>query len=192
MDLEGFSGYNQWLWITFFQFRVSVFGEADFFPTLDFIKCHKQFVYNKNIPHLSCLCDTCENIVLLAKGMNNYKRLTASVRLPKTLHDIVETYSCSSDEKDCMFDDCAECSSGKLCQLPDSNSDSESDLDSNSADSDIRCLVSFYRWETPDSKLPKYASLSHLRKLSRGSKNLLRLSRDKFIQKDPKTVIIIT
>ena len=83
----------------------------------DFIKSHKQFVYNKNIPHTSCLCDTCENIVLLAKGLNNYKRLTASARLPETPHNIVEKYSCSSDDQDCMFDDCTECSSGKLCQF---------------------------------------------------------------------------
>ena len=53
-----------------------------------------------------------------------------------------------------MFDDCAECSSGKLCQLPDSNPDSESDWDSNS-DSDTNCLVSFYRWETPDKHVTK-------------------------------------
>ena len=36
------------------------------------------------------LCDTCENIVLLAKGLNKYKRLTASARLPEIPHDIVE------------------------------------------------------------------------------------------------------
>ena len=87
---------------------------------------------------MSRLCDTCENFFLLAEGLNNYKQLTASARLPKTLHDIVEKYSCSSDDKDCMFDDCAECSSGKLCQLLDSNPDSESDLDSNS-DFDTSC-----------------------------------------------------
>ena len=91
---------------------------------------------------------------MLAKGLNNYKRLTASARLPETPHDIVEKYSCSSDDKDCMFDDCTECSSGKLCQLPDSNPDSESDLDSNS-DSDTSCLVSFYHWETPDKHVTK-------------------------------------
>ena len=60
-----------------------------------------------------------------------------------------------------MFDDCAECSSGKLCQLPDFNPDSESDSDFNS-DSDISCLVSFYRWETPD-KRHIYLKRSHNR-----------------------------
>ena len=53
-----------------------------------------------------------------------------------------------------MFDDCTECSSGKLCQLPDSNPDSESGLDSNS-DSDTRCLISFYRWKTLDKHVTK-------------------------------------
>ena len=44
----------------------------------------------------------------------------------------------------------------------------------------------------PTSMLPKYASVSHLRKLPRGVKNPLCLSRDIVTQKDPKTVIIIT
>ena len=134
---------------------VSTFSEKLSFSQLyDFIMIYKQFVYNKNISHTSCLCDTCKNTVLLAKGLNNYKRLTASTRLPETLHDIVEKYSCSSDDKDCMFDDCTECSSGNLCRLPDSNPDLESDLDSNS-DSDTSCFLSFYRWETPDKHVTK-------------------------------------
>ena len=70
---------------------VSTFSEnLSFYQLYDFIKSHKQFVYNKKIPHTSCLCDTCENIVLLAKGLNNYKRLTASASLPETPQDIVE------------------------------------------------------------------------------------------------------
>ena len=83
---------------------VPTFSEKlSFSPLYDFIKSHKQFVCNKNMPHTSCLCDTSENIVLLAKGLNNYKRLTASARLPETPHDIVEKYSCSSDDKDCVW-----------------------------------------------------------------------------------------
>ena len=108
----------------------------------------------KTIPHTSCLCDTCENIVLLTKGLNNYKRLTALTRLPEAPDDIVGKNSSSSDDKDCMFDDCTECSFGTLCQLLDSNPDSESDLDFNS-DSDTSCLVSFYRWETFDKHVTK-------------------------------------
>ena len=134
---------------------VPSFSEKPSFSQLyDFIKSHKQFVYDKNMPHTSCLCDTCEYIVLLAIGLNNYKQLTASARLPETPHDIVEKYSCSSDDKNCMFDDCTECSSAKLCQLPDSNPDSESFLDSNS-DSNTSCLVFFYRWKTINKHVTK-------------------------------------
>ena len=50
---------------------VSTFSEKLSFSQLyDFIKSHKQFVYKKYILHMSCLCDTCENIVLLVKGLN--------------------------------------------------------------------------------------------------------------------------
>ena len=56
--------------------------------------------------------------------------------------------------KNCTFDDCAEFSSGKLCQLSDSNLDSESDSNSNS-DSNASCLVSFYPWKTPDKHVTK-------------------------------------
>ena len=27
----------------------------------DFLKIHKEYVYNINIPHASCLCEICEN-----------------------------------------------------------------------------------------------------------------------------------
>ena len=89
-----------------------------------------------------------------------------------------------------MFDDCTEFSSGKLCQLPDSNPDSESDLNSNS-DSDTSCLVSFYHWQTPDKHVTKISITEPFEEATEGF-NPLSLSRDIFIQKDPKTVIIIT
>ena len=70
---------------------VSTFSEKlSFFQLYHFIKSHKQFVNNKNIPHTSCHCDICENIVLLVKGLNNNKRLTASAFLPELPHDIVK------------------------------------------------------------------------------------------------------
>ena len=30
---------------------------------------HKQYIYNKRIPHNICLCEICENTVLLSKGI---------------------------------------------------------------------------------------------------------------------------
>jgi len=121
----------------------STFSEKLTFSQLyDFIKMNKQLIYNNNIPHTSCLFDTCENIVLLAKGLN--KRLPLSSHLPDNPHDIVEKYSCSSDNKQCMSNDCEKCSSGKLCQLL-SNILTESDTESGSEDVDRENLVPFYR-----------------------------------------------
>ena len=130
---------------------VSTFSEKLSFTKLyDFIESHKQFGYNKNIPHTPSLCDACENIILLAKDLNNYKRRRASARLQLVMISLKNT----SVHLITNFDDCIECSSGKLCQLPDSNAYSESDLDSNS-DSDTSCLAFFYRWETPDKYVTK-------------------------------------
>ena len=75
-------------------------------------------------------------------------------QLQLVFHGIIEKYSCSSDDKEYVFHDCAECLSGKLYLLPDSNPDWESDLDSNS-DSCTSCLVSFYHWVTPDKHVTK-------------------------------------
>ena len=47
---------------------VSTFLEKLTFSQLyDFTKTQKQFIYNKDIPHTSCFCDTCGNTVLLAE-----------------------------------------------------------------------------------------------------------------------------
>ena len=132
---------------------VSTFSEKLTFSQLyDFTKTHKQFIYNKDIPHTSCLCDTCENTVLLAKGLN--KRLPSSSRLPENPHDIVEKYSCSSDNKQCMSNNCEKCSSGDFCQLP-FNLPTKSDTDSSSESDDFNNLVSFYRCEAPDKHITK-------------------------------------
>ena len=132
---------------------VSTFSEKLTFSQLyDFTKTHKQFIYNKDIPHTSCLYDTRENTVLLAKGLN--KRLPSSFCLPENPHDIVEKYSCSSDNKQCMSNNCEKCSPGKLYQLP-LNLPTESDTDSSFESDDSNNLVSFYRWETRDKYITK-------------------------------------
>ena len=132
---------------------VSTFSEKLTFSQLcDFTKTHKQFIYNKDISHTSCLCDTCKNTALLAKGLN--KRLPSSSHHPENPHDIVEKYSYPSDNKQCMSNNCEKCSSGELCQLP-FNLPTESDTDSSSESDDSDNLVSFYRWKTPDKQITK-------------------------------------
>ena len=131
-------------------FQTTFSEKLTFSQLYGFIKNHKQYIYNKNIPHTSCLCDTCENSVLLAKGISSCKKVPN--RLLETHHDIVERYSCS-DQRACMFNECSECKDGKLCELAadddwsDSNSDSDSDANANE--------VSFYKWENPDKHVTK-------------------------------------
>ena len=71
----------------------------------DFLKYHKEYCYNQNIPHGSCLCEICENCVLLAKGLNN--RLLRP--LPTNPHDLIERFSCNLEEIECVLDRCPIC-----------------------------------------------------------------------------------
>ena len=131
-------------------FQTTFSEKLTFSQLYDFIKNHKQYIHNKNIPHTSCLCGTCKNSVLLAKGINTCKKVPNG--LPGTPHDIVERYNCS-DQRACMFNECSECEDGKLCELAadgnwfDSNSEYFSDTNANE--------VSFYKWETPDKHVAK-------------------------------------
>ena len=56
-----------------------------------FMKYHKEYCYNQNISHESCLCEICENCVLLTKGLNT--RLLCL--LPTNPHELIERFSCS-------------------------------------------------------------------------------------------------
>lgn len=132
------------------KFYDSFSEKLSFAQLYDFIKTNKQFVFNNKIPQSSCLCETCENIVLLAKGLN--RNLQSEHKLPENPHDIVEAYSCTSDSKLCMFDECEGCSSGKLCVAPSKESDSES---GSSESESNESLTSFYRWETPVNHIKK-------------------------------------
>ena len=83
---------------------VSKFEEKLKFSQLyDFLKRHKEHVCNSNIPHLSCLCEICENTSLLAKGLNRQKRKLQE-KLPTRPHDLVEMFSCNSGEAVCMLE----------------------------------------------------------------------------------------
>ena len=45
--------------------------ELTFLQFYDFLKLHKGYTFNSNIPHISCLCEIYENYSLFAKGLNN-------------------------------------------------------------------------------------------------------------------------
>ena len=52
---------------------------------------HKEYCYNQNIPHGSCLCKMCGNFVSHAKGLNT--RLLCP--LPTNPHELIERFSCN-------------------------------------------------------------------------------------------------
>ena len=84
------------------------FGKLLKFSQLyDFFKVHKEYAYNKNIPHGSCLCEICENCVLLARGLS--KKLDSP--LPTNPHDLVEKFACDLNVRECAMDECRSCSS---------------------------------------------------------------------------------
>ena len=70
----------------------------------DFIKVNKYYIFNKQIPHTAehtaCLCEICENAVLLAEGIN--RSVKHGIRVPSNPHDIVEEYCCESGRSECM------------------------------------------------------------------------------------------
>ena len=81
--------------------------ELPFCRTYNLLKMHKEVAYSSGIPDSSCLCKVWENASILAKGINS--SLKSSNILSPTAHDFVETYTCDSSSKDCMFGNCPEC-----------------------------------------------------------------------------------
>ena len=82
---------------------VSEFQEIINFSQLyDFVKHHKEYCYNQDIPHGLCLCEVYENWVLLSKGLN--ARLLCP--LPTNLHELIKRFSCNLQETDCVIDRC--------------------------------------------------------------------------------------
>ena len=71
------------------------------------VKIRPEFAYNKDMPQSSCLCEVCENAVFVAKSIGTFKN-----DVPNNLYDLVETYSCSSASRGCMYGEF------KVCSVP--------------------------------------------------------------------------
>ena len=50
-----------------------------------FIKARKQYIFNSKIPQYTCLCEVCENAVLLAKGLHNACKLKSIQQYSSTM-----------------------------------------------------------------------------------------------------------
>ena len=88
------------------------FKELSFTLFYKFIKARKQCIFNWKISQNICLCETCENAVLLVRSLNQ----ACKELKPCDPHAIVKEYSCNSKKKDCMLSICEECKSHGLEQ----------------------------------------------------------------------------
>ena len=111
----------------------------------EFIKQNKEYVFNRDIPHATCLCEICENAVYFMKGLNNWLP-KSSEQLPTNPHDIVERFSCDSTSEDCMNSKCADCKSRTANEIiGDRNRNGKS-------------TFSFNEWKKIDDRVQKATS----------------------------------
>ena len=67
-------------------------------------------MFNKDIPQASCICEICKNLILLAKSMCPILNLL----IQTNIHILVESYSCDSSSKSCMYSACDKCCDTRL------------------------------------------------------------------------------
>ena len=118
----------------------------------DFIKKNKMYVFNKDISHNSCVCETCKNATLLGRGIN----LSCQKKVPTNAHELVETYACDSNDADCMTGECDTCLAADL--ITDDLCGEEKDSEGNDTDDENK-LVSFRMWAKEDGA-PRKISVS--------------------------------
>ena len=75
-----------------------------------FLKNRKELVFNRDIPQSSCLCEICENILLLSKGITS----SAKIALPNNVQSLIVNFSCSTQSTKCMHSTCVNCSDLEL------------------------------------------------------------------------------
>ena len=105
--------------------------ELSFIIFYKFIKVRKQYIFNCKIPQNTCLCETCKNVVLLARALNQ----ACNKSIPCDPHEIVEEYSCDSKKKEYMLRIQEECKIHGLEQNDFNNKNdetNENDEDSSS------------------------------------------------------------
>ena len=91
--------------LMFRHFSTILNKKLTFHQLYKFLKEHKEFVFNKDIPQASCLCEIYENVIFLAKFMSPKLNLP----IQTNMHSLVEAYSCDSSSKSGMYSTCDEC-----------------------------------------------------------------------------------
>ena len=139
----------------------NAFGRPLKFALLYVLKLHK-YVFNRDIPQWSYLCELCENVTLLATGINKVLK----DKLPMSSHDIMKKFSCSSSSKHYMYDACCEICSSTDINIPDNmviiespkedSTDNGDDYHDDQSDQPKKKSVRFYEWgKSDEAKITK-------------------------------------
>lgn len=136
------------------------FGKKLKFSQLyQFLKLHKEYKWNRDLPHESCTCEVCENTRLLTTAINRKIRV-ADNKLPTSAKEIVEQFSCDRQNAECMSGTCPDC---PTVHLPDeafkfNQAENEGDGDGHDSTSDTDADIpdiTYYKWMTVNSKIQK-------------------------------------
>ena len=77
--------------------------ELTFSQLFDFLKLQKEYTFNSNVPHTSCIYKKCGKSSLFANGLNHRKKIV-SEKFPTNPYDLTEKFSCNSDEGNCLLE----------------------------------------------------------------------------------------
>ena len=136
-------------------FHVNFEEDLSFGVFYRFMKHKKQFIYQRDIPDTSCLCEVCENASMMAKVVRKQKS-----GHPTNAHDIVEKYSCNSDDPTCMKGSCDHCRPFEILRSWDA--DDSSSNETNESSDDESDYISFTKRIREDKKIKKATKcLSH-------------------------------
>ena len=80
-----------------------VFDKQLTFRQLDaYLKSRKELAFNGAIPQSSCLCEICENILLLSKGIAS----SAKIALENNVQSLIKGFSCTTKSTEYMHSTC--------------------------------------------------------------------------------------
>ena len=63
------------------------------------MKSNREYVYNRDIPQPSCVCEIFKNVCFVAKA----KKIKNCNMEPTDPHSLAEKYTCESSSRTCMF-----------------------------------------------------------------------------------------
>ena len=126
--------------------------ELKFRQLYSLLKNRKEYKWNRQIPHESCVCEICENIRLFTQAINRKVR-DVDKKLDTDPKSIVLQYGCDHEAIECMSGSCDACPVPSLekSDFVDSDNDSDSDPDAEENGNKLK----YYQWASVEGKSQK-------------------------------------